>query len=162
MKDNANIENYYTQVQAFKSDVKNLISLERLVSYGNDIVKHNASLEFNARLTPKIAQAEIYLRNIVDFCMQLVVGSVAWVINAPYLGKEIEKINKRVSRDRLIREHVAYIQRTDVKAYNSYLLSNLTLGSIVVVIKQNHLQNLIFDFRKHRLDFRDFCHLNKK
>ncbi|WP_281757744.1 hypothetical protein [Helicobacter suis] len=65
-------------------------------------------------------------------------------------------------KDKATKEYVDYIQIADPRAYNSHLLSNLTLGSLIVVIKQNHLQNLIFDFRKHRLNFRDFCHLNKK
>ncbi|WP_286348921.1 hypothetical protein [Helicobacter felistomachi] len=47
-------------------------------------------------------------------------------MNEPYLSKEIEKISKRVGWAGLIQGHVAYTQRTDAKAYNSYLLSNLT------------------------------------
>ncbi|BEG57304.1 hypothetical protein NHP21005_09920 [Helicobacter sp. NHP21005] len=83
MGENFDFKAKHAQIQRFKEDIRNLISLERLKTYDNDIAKHNASLEFNARLTPKIAQAEIYLRNIVDFCMQLVTGSPAWIINAP-------------------------------------------------------------------------------
>ncbi len=79
-----------------------------------------------------------------------------------YLSKEIEKIHKRTRRDKSAQDNIDHAQSVDFKAYNSYLLSNLTLGSVIVVIKQNHLQNLIFDFRKHRLDFRDFCDLNRR
>ncbi|GMB93529.1 CAAX protease [Helicobacter bizzozeronii] len=159
---NTNIETYYAQVQAFKSDLRNLISTERLMSYDNSIAKHDASLELNAKLTPKIAQAEIYLRNIVDFCMQLTTHNSSWIVDETYLAREIDKIYRRVHKDKTIKEHIDTIQITDPRAYNSYLLSNLTLGSIIVVIKQNHLQNLIFDFRKQRLDFRSFCSLNKR
>ncbi|WP_233707193.1 hypothetical protein [Helicobacter bizzozeronii] len=111
MNNNTNTKAHYAKVQAFKNNLRNLISLERLMSYDNNIAKHDASLEFNAKLTPKIAQAEIYLRNIVDFCMQLVIGGSSWIMDEPCLNKEIEKINKRTSRDRLIQERVVYIQK---------------------------------------------------
>ncbi|WP_233708714.1 hypothetical protein [Helicobacter bizzozeronii] len=115
MNNNTNTKAHYAKVQAFKNNLRNLISLERLMSYDNNIAKHDASLEFNAKLTPKIAQAEIYLRNIVDFCMQLVIGGSSWIMDEPCLNKEIEKINKRTSRDRLIQERVVYMQKNRLK-----------------------------------------------
>ncbi|BEG57303.1 hypothetical protein NHP21005_09910 [Helicobacter sp. NHP21005] len=60
-----------------------------------------------------------------------------------YLSKEIEKIHKRTRRDRSAQEDIDHAQSVDFKAYNSYLLSNLTLGSVIVVIKQNHLQRWV-------------------
>ncbi|WP_199767551.1 hypothetical protein [Helicobacter ailurogastricus] len=56
MGENLDFKAKQAQIQRFKEDVRNLISLERLKTYDNDIAKHNASLEFNARLTPKIAR----------------------------------------------------------------------------------------------------------
>ncbi len=74
------------------------------VSKNFDFKTKHSSLEFNARLVPRIAQAEIYLRNIVGFCMQINTNNFAWIVGESYLNTEIDKINRRARRDKQLKK----------------------------------------------------------
>lgn len=135
------------KVRDFKADRANLLSACRLSSYDYDIDRHDENLELIATITPKLALIEIYLRNIVDFCMQEKTNDINW----------LENYDDDIVQNRWLDEIKARYEGQELSS--DQLLSNLTLGGIIYILKKERLQTIIFDFRHIRMsDFDSASH----
>ena len=114
----------------FKQNITNLYSKERLQGY-ESIAQHDENLNFIGIISPKIAKIEIALRNMLDFALGG--ASTAWLLasNDEYLQDKIAEIQKK-NADKVPLSH-------------HQVLSRLTLGAVVRLIKENKLQNALFD-----------------
>lgn len=134
-----------SKVENFKTSINNLLSEERLSSYSS-LEEHKQNLELIQKITKKLATIEIYIRNTLDFCMKnLLKDEWLLVYKDEYIQGEIEKILKR--------------NKVQFLTHNQ-LLSNLTLGSVIHIIKRENLQNTIFDFR--HLNLKIFYDMNSR
>jgi len=140
-------------LQDYKNHLEILLSKERLDSYNGDINAHFTNLKLIALITPKLAMLEIALRNMCDYWLCNRIGE-NWLIN----------IN-----DEIIQESLADIRVKQKKTnlnHHQYL-SRLTLGNIIKIIRDNALQNAIFnlremDFKRYDESNRNFCFINGK
>lgn len=129
----------------FQQSIENLISKERLESYGS-IEKHFENLQFIAKITPKLASLEIALRNIVDYYFKL--KNENWI-----LGNTDEKDIIRHIRNNII----------DKEKYEEpdhyQILSKFTLGNIMQIISEYELQDKILDLSN--MDFVKYSGSNR-
>lgn len=134
----------YERMANFKNNIVNLYSKERLKGYEN-IAKHDANLNFIGVISPKIAKLEIALRNMLDFALSK--ANSAWLLQ---------------SKDEYLQTKIAEIQKKNVDKIplsHHQILSRLTLGVVVRLIKENKLQNALFNLKN--LDFRVYNKHNK-
>lgn len=134
----------YKTMLDFRQSMQNVYSKERLRAYG-DLKEHNKNLNFIGTITPKITKIEISLRNMLDFALSE--RNLAWLLNTQdeYLRAKIEEIkNKSGSKEPLSHHQI---------------LSRLTLGVVVKLIKDNGLQNVLLDLSKW--NFKDFSQYNR-
>ena len=97
-------------------------------------------LNFIGVISPKVAKIEIALRNMLVFA--LAAANSAWLLQ---------------SKDEYLQAKIVEIQKKNAdKVSFSYhqILSRLTLGAVIRLIKENKLQNALFDLKD--LDFRAY------
>lgn len=128
----------------FKQNLENLYSKERLKGYKN-LREHSENLNFIGEISPRIAKIEIALRNMLDFALSE--ANLAWLESTEdeYLVAKIKEIRRK--------------NEDEVPLTHHQILSRLTLGVIVRLIKDNKSQNTLFNLREW--DFRDFSEHNR-
>lgn len=137
------------ELKAFDKDIVAILSSERLEGYGGDIGKHFDNLELIKNSVKRIAILEIYLRNKLDFCLNILEGR-DWIKNARSLN--IIKEKGGTSLDDLAPHQI---------------LSSLMLGELVKLIDEYKVKHYMFnlegmDFREYHWSNRNFFHINKK
>lgn len=127
----------YEIMALFKNELVNLYSKERLKGY-DSLAQHDENLNFIGIISPKIAKIEIALRNMLDFALGE--ARTEWLLQSKdeYLQDKISEIQKKKDSETPLSHH--------------QILSRLTLGAVIRLIKENKLQNALFDLKD--LDFR--------
>ena len=118
------------------------LSKQRLESYDNDRVKHKENLRFIGSITSKIAILEISIRNLID----------------NLLSKENNEW-LREHDDEKIQGEIKELQRNGELNHHQ-LLSRLTLGKIIYILRDRQLESKIFDLE--HINFKDYDNSNRK
>lgn len=134
---------------SFRLDIASILSHKRLQSYQGDLECYytNRILAFKAR--HKIAEIEIYLRNMLDFCLSKLIGE-QWI---------------KSERSLALIKPKTHIPLLDLSPHQ--ILSSLMLGEIVGLIGEYEIRHYMFDlqkmdFRKYHWRNRNFCFINGK
>ena len=129
----------------FQHNIENLISKERIVSYGS-IEKHFENLQFIAKITPKLASLEIALRNIIDYYFKF--NDENWILGNTDEKDVIYQIKNNI------------ISKEKYESLDHYqILSRFTLGNIMQIISEYKLQNKILNL--DNIDFIKYSKSNK-
>lgn len=118
------------------------LSKQRLESYNNDITKHKENLRFIGSITSKIAILEISIRNLIDNLLSK--ENSEWLRN--YDDEKIQGEIKELQRNGELNHH--------------QLLSRLTLGKIIYILRDRQLESKIFDLE--HINFKDYDNSNRK
>ena len=118
------------------------LSKQRLESYDNDRVKHKENLRFIGSITSKIAILEISIRNLID----------------NLLSKENSEWLREYD-DEKIQGEIKELQRNGELSHHQ-LLSRLTLGKIIYILRDKQLESKIFDLE--HINFKDYDNSNRK
>lgn len=134
-------------LSSFRSDITSILSSERLKSYEGDIQSYYANRLLALKAGHKIAEIEIYLRNMLDFCLCEIEGK-EWIKNERSL-KHIKSKNRF-----LLQEHTP-----------SQILSRLMLGEVIDLIIEYKIEHYMFDleiidFQKYHWSNRNSGYLN--
>lgn len=126
----------------FKTNIEKCISNARLQSY-KSIDEHFKNLKLISKLSPKIGILEITLRNYTNDILAIKFNSVDWILdyNDENIKEQIDKLKKCKKK----------------MPTKDELLSNLTLGTIIKIIKCEKLEKYIFS----DLDLKRFDKNNK-
>ena len=152
------------KIDDFKKNKINLFSQERLKSYSlqedkRDIEiqlkRHNNNLNLIQRITKDLALIEIGLRNILNFYMIEVSNNIVWIEN--YRSKTITNYNSIISN---IKKRYP-VDKQDI-LNNNQLLSNLTLGVIIKILKEKNISDQIFNFTNLNLKKYHIKNRNRK
>ena len=151
------------KIDDFKKNKINLFSQERLKSYSlqedkRDIEiqlkRHNNNLNLIQRITKDLALIEIGLRNILNFYMIEVSNNIVWIEN--YRSKTITNYNSIISN---IKKRYP-VDKQNLN--NNQLLSNLTLGVIIKILKEKNISDQIFNFTNLNLKKYHIKNKNRK
>ena len=123
-------------LNSFRSDITSILSPSRLKSYEGDIESYYANRLLALRAGHKIAEIEIYLRNILDFCLRELVGE-EWIKSERSLALIAPK------------NHIPLQEFTP-----SQILSSLMLGEVIGLIGEYEIRHYMFDL--HHLDFKKY------
>lgn len=124
-------------LDSFRSDITSILSPERLKSFDGDIQNYYDNRLLALRVGHKIAEIEIYLRNMLDFCLKEIGEGENWIKNAKSL------------------KHIKQKARTSFQELTpSQILSNLMLGEVVDLIGEYEIRHYMFDL--HHLDFKKY------
>lgn len=134
---------------SFRSDIVAVLSPWRLESYEGNIKSYYDNRLLALKAGHKIAEIEIYLRNILDFCLCQLIGE-NWIKSERSL--ELIKIKNNTHFDELSPNQI---------------LSSLMLGEIVKLVKEYRIEDYMFDltcfdFKKYHWSNRNFCFVNNK
>lgn len=139
-----------------KESYEILLSKERLSSYDNDIEAHFDNIKTIAFITPKLATLEICLRNMCDNLLYEAYGE-DWLVDMSdeKVQNELLKIRKK-----------AGVDNPDELTRHQYI-SRLTLGIFIRIIKEQGLENHIFnadniDFKRYSGRNRNFGYINRR
>lgn len=151
------------KIDDFKKNKINLFSQERLKSYSlqedkKDIEiqlkRHNNNLNLIQRITKDLALIEIGLRNILNFYMIEVSNNTDWIKN--YRSRTITNYNSIISN--IKKRYPVNKQNLN----NNQLLSNLTLGVIIKILKEKNISDQIFNFKNLNLKKYHIKNRNRK
>ena len=152
------------KIDDFKKNKINLFSQERLKSYSlqedeKDIEiqlkRHNNNLNLIQRITKDLALIEIGLRNILNFYMIEVSNNTDWIKN--YRSRTITNYNSIISN---IKKRYPVNKQNILN--NNQLLSNLTLGVIIKILKEKNISDQIFNFKNLNLKKYHIKNRNRK
>lgn len=152
------------KIDDFKKNKINLFSQERLKSYSlqedkKDIEiqlkRHNNNLNLIQRITKDFALIEIGLRNILNFYMIEISNNIDWIEN--YRSRTITNYNSIISN---IKKRYP-VDKQDI-LNNNQLLSNLTLGVIIKILKEKNISDRIFNFANLNLKKYHIKNKNRK
>lgn len=134
---------------SFRLDITSILSLQRLESYEGDIKNYYSNRLLALRAGHKIAEIEIYLRNMLDFCLCRLIDK-DWIKNERSL--KLIKIKNNILFDELS---------------SPQILSSLTFGEIIKLVKEYRVESYMFDlscfdFKKYHWSNRNFCFINDK
>lgn len=131
----------------FRADITSILSQERLESYEGNIQNYYTNRLLALQAGHKIAEIEVYLRNMLDFCMKKTKGS-EWI--------KSEESLKLISAK-------SHIPQQDLSP--SQILASLMLGEVVELINFYKMKNCMFDledmdFRKYHWNNRNVGYVN--
>lgn len=111
----------------FRADITSILSQERLESYEGNIQNYYTNRLLALQAGHKIAEIEVYLRNMLDFCMKKTKGS-EWI--------KSEESLKLISAK-------SHIPQQDLSP--SQILASLMLGEVVGLINFYKMENYMLD-----------------
>lgn len=120
----------------FRADITSILSQERLESYEGDIQNYYTNRLLALQAGHKIAEIEVYLRNMLDFCMKRIKGN-EWITS--------EESLKLISAK-------SHIPQQDLSP--SQILASLMLGEVVELINFYKIKNYMFDLED--MDFKKY------
>lgn len=129
------------EILSFRADISSILSQERLESYDGDIQSYYTNRLLALKAGHKIAEIEVYLRNMLDFCLTKLIGE-DW-IKLPH-NLEITNIKGHTSPEELT---------------SSQILSRLTLGKVIEFINTYKVEHYMLDLRD--MDFKKY-HWNNR
>lgn len=124
------------EILAFREDIASILSTERLRSYDEDIQSYYAIRILELQAGHKIAEIKIYLRNMLDFCLNKLEGK-DW-IKTPRSLALIKEKGKVPLKDKT----------------HSQILSSLMLGELIELIAEYKVRHYMFDLRD--MDFKKY------
>lgn len=128
------------QLLSFRDDITNILSPTRLEGYGGDKNKHFVNLKLSKQTTIRLALLEIYLRNMLDFCLSKTIGK-EWIKTQRSLALIKAKGN------------------TPLQERSTHqILSSLMFGELVGLIEEYKVKAYMLDLRK--LDFKKYHYRN--
>lgn len=126
---------------SFRADIASILSPERLKSYEGNIQSYYENRLLALRARHKIAEIEIYLRNMLDFCLKELVG-IEWIKSERSL------------------QHIKPKTHTPLQELSpSQILSSLMLGEVIDLIGEYKIEHYMFELEN--LDFRKYHWSNK-
>ncbi|RDU68874.1 CAAX protease [Helicobacter brantae] len=136
-------------LKSFRADITSILSSSRLKSYEGDIESYYANRLLALRAGHKIAEIEIYLRNMLDFCLRKLVGE--------------EWIREERSLDLITPKNHIPLQELSP----SQILSSLMLGEVIELIGEYKVEHYMFelenlDFKKYHWSNNNFFKINSK
>lgn len=131
----------------FRADITSILSQERLESYKGNIQNYYTNRLLALQAGHKIAEIEVYLRNMLDFCMKRIKGN-EWIKSAESL--------KLISAK-------SHIPQQDLSP--SQILASLMLGEVVELINLYKIENYMLDiedmdFKKYHWNNRNVGYVN--
>ena len=128
-------------LNSFRSDITSILSSERLKSYKGNIQSYYANRLLALKAGHKIAEIEIYLRNMLDFCLNTIEGE-SWIKNERSL------------------KHIKQKTHTPLKDLTpSQILSSLMFGEIIDLIREYEVRHYMLDLEN--LDFQKYHWSNR-
>lgn len=125
-----------TALASFRADITSILSPERLKSYEGNIQSYYENRLLALRAGHKIAEIEIYLRNMLDFCLKELVG-IEWIKSERSL------------------QHIKPKTHTPLQELSpSQILSSLMLGEVIDLIEEYKIEHYMFDL--YHLDFKKY------
>lgn len=146
------------KIEAFKQNNINLLSKERLKSYSIaedksdieiQIERHDKNLNLIQRIVKNIAYIEIGIRNLLDYYMKEKYQISDWI---EYKANQSSSFKNIVDS---IKER--YVDSSNIN--NNQLLSNLTLGQVIKIIKDEDASDILFDF--NQINFKKYYQKNR-
>lgn len=131
----------------FRADITSILSQERLESYEGNIQNYYTNRLLALQAGHKIAEIEVYLRNMLDFCMKKTKGS-EWI-------KSEESLKLISAKSHIPQQELS----------SSQILASLMLGEVVELINFYKMKNYMFDledmdFRKYHWNNRNVGYVN--
>lgn len=131
----------------FRADITSILSQERLESYEGNIQNYYTNRLLALQAGHKIAEIEVYLRNMLDFCMKRIKGD-EWI--------KSEESLKLISAK-------SHIPQQDLSP--SQILASLMLGEVVELINLYKIENYMLDiedmdFKKYHWNNRNVGYVN--
>lgn len=129
------------EILAFRDNISSILSKERLESYDGDIQSYYTNRLLALKAGHKIAEIEVYLRNMLDFCLSKLEGE-DW-IKTPRSLALIKEKGKIPLQDKT----------------PSQILSSLMFGELVSLINLYKIEHYMFDLRD--MDFKKYHWRNR-
>ena len=131
----------------FRADITSILSQERLESYEGNIQNYYTNRLLALQAGHKIAEIEVYLRNMLDFCMKKTKGS-EWI-------KSEESLKLISAKSHIPQQELS----------SSQILASLMLGEVVELINFYKMKNYMFDledmdFKKYHWNNRNVGYVN--
>lgn len=131
----------------FRADITSILSQERLESYKGNIQNYYTNRLLALQTGHKIAEIEVYLRNMLDFCMKRIKGN-EWI-------KSEESLKLISAKSHIPQQELS----------SSQILASLMLGEVVELINFYKMKNYMFDledmdFRKYHWNNRNVGYVN--
>ncbi|RDU69343.1 CAAX protease [Helicobacter brantae] len=128
-------------LKSFRANITSILSPERLKSFEGDIESYYKNRLLALRAGHKIAEIEIYLRNMLDFCLRELVGE-EWIREE----RSLQHIKPKT--------HLPLIELS-----LSQILSSLMLGEVIDLIGEYKIEHYMFELED--LDFSKYHWSNK-
>lgn len=131
----------------FRADITSILSQERLESYEGNIQNYYTNRLLALQAGHKIAEIEVYLRNMLDFCMKKTKES-EWI-------KSEESLKLISAKSHIPQQELS----------SSQILASLMLGEVVELINFYKMKNYMFDledmdFKKYHWNNRNVGYVN--